>query len=129
MEKSRLPRWAQKLLNKYPYAEPPTIDNPMPKWLEDELRRVPLWYHIREAIEDPRSAPPFHLIEDVRRQPALLQRTFMLRDDLSALAERIVSDGYKHLVFIGCGSAFYTSLLAAFVFPRLTGLTAESIEA
>ncbi|MEM3658230.1 MAG: SIS domain-containing protein [Candidatus Hadarchaeum sp.] len=101
----------------------------MPKWLEDELRRIPLWYHIREATDDPRFSPPFHLIEDVHRQPALLRQTFALQDQLSVLAERIVAETYEHLVFIGCGSAFYTSLLASFVFPRLTGLKAESMEA
>ena len=125
----KLPRWAQKLLAKYPDAERPTPDNPMPAWLENELRRVPLRYHIREATDDPRFAPPFHLIEDVRRQPHLLRQTFTWREQLSALADRIIAEGYEHLVFIGCGSAFYTSLLGAFVFPRLTGLTAEGVEA
>lgn len=127
--KGVLPRWAQKLLEKYPHAERPTADNPIPKWLEDELCRVPLWYHIREAADDPRFSPPFHLIEDVRRQPALLRQTFALQEQLRGLAERIVAESYEHLVFIGCGSAFYTSLLAGFIFPRLTGLKAESVEA
>ncbi len=125
----KLPRWAQKLLDKHPNAERPTPENPVPHWLEEELSKVPLWYHIREATDEPRFAPPFHLIEDVRRQPELLRQTFMLRDQLGAIADQILSEGYEHLVFIGCGSAFYTSLLGAFIFPRLSGLTAEVVEA
>ncbi len=125
----KLPRWAQRLLDKHPDAERPTPDNPVPAWLEEELRRVPLWYHIREATDDPRFAPPYHLIEDIHRQPALLRETMVLRDRLSDIADRLVADGYEHFVFIGCGSAYYTSLFGAFLFPRLTGLIAEGVEA
>ncbi len=125
----KLPRWAQKLLDKHPNAERPTPENPMPAWLGEELRRVPLWYHIREATDDPRFAPPYHLMEDVRRQPALLRETLPWRERLEEVAKRIVRDGVEHLVFIGCGSAYYTSLLSAFLFPRLTGLSAEGVEA
>ncbi|MGB9623973.1 MAG: hypothetical protein ACPMAQ_03860, partial [Phycisphaerae bacterium] len=96
---------------------------------EEELRRVPLWYHIREATDDPRFASPYHLIEDIHRQTALLRETMALRDRLADIADRIISDGYEHFVFIGCGSAYYTSLLGSFLFPRLTGLTAEGVEA
>jgi hypothetical protein len=98
------------LLDKHPDAERPTPYNPVPAWLEEELRRVPLWYHIREATDDPRFALPYHLIEDIHRQPALLRETMALRDRLSEIADRIVADGYEHFVFIGCGSAYYTSL-------------------
>jgi glucosamine--fructose-6-phosphate aminotransferase (isomerizing) len=126
---AKLPRWAQRLLDKHPDAERPTPDNPVPAWLEEELRRVPLWYHIREATDDPRFAPPYRLIEDIHRQPTLLRETMALRDRLSEIADRIVADGYEHFVFIGCGSAYYTSLFGAFLFPRLTGLTAEGVEA
>lgn len=125
----KLPRWAQKLLDKYPDAERPTPENPVPDWLEEELRRVPLWYHIREATDEPRFAPPYHLIEDVRRQPALLRETMQLRERIEEVTERIRRNGIEHLVFIGCGSAYYTSLLSAFIFPRLTGLSAEGVEA
>ncbi len=126
----KLPRWAQRLLEKHPDAERPTPENPVPTWLEEEeLRCVPLWYHIREATDDPRFAPPYHLIEDIHRQPDLLEETMALRDCLSQIADRIIADGYEHFVFIGCGSAYYTSLFGAFLFPRLTGLTAEGVEA
>ncbi|MCS7265911.1 MAG: SIS domain-containing protein [Armatimonadetes bacterium] len=125
----KLPRWAKRLMDKYPDAERPNPENPLPSWLEEELRKVPLWYQIREATDDPRFAPPFHLIEDVRRQPDLLRQTLDLRNQLSNYADRIVSEGYEHLVFIGCGSAFYTSLFSAFLFRRVTGLTTEGLEA
>lgn len=125
----KLPRWAKRLLDKYPDAERPTPENPLPSWLEDELSKVPLWYHIREAIDDPRFAPPFHLVEDIRRQPNLLRQTLNLRDQLSTIADRILAEGYEHFVFIGCGSAFYTSLLGAFLFTQVAGLTAEAMEA
>jgi len=125
----KLPRWAKRLLEKYPNAERPTPETPIPAWLEEELRRVPLWYHIREVADEPRFAPPYHLIEDIHRQPSLLQQTLALRKRLSEIADHIVTKGYEHLVFIGCGSAYYTSLFGAFLFPRLTGLTAEGVEA
>lgn len=125
----KMPRWATRLLAKHPNAERPTPENPVPAWLEEELRRVPLWYHIREAADEPRFEPPYHLIEDIHRQPALLQQTLALRDRLSEMADYIMTKGYEHLVFIGCGSAYYTSLFSAFLFPRMTGLTAEGVEA
>lgn len=126
---TKLPRWAQKLLDKNPDAERPTPENPLPAWLEEELQRVPLWYHIREATDDPRFAPPYHLIEDIHRQPLLLREGMAWGDRLANLADRIIAEGYEHFVFIGCGSAYYTSLLGAYLFPRLTGLTAEGMEA
>ena len=129
MMSSKLPRWAQRLLDKHPDAERPTPENPVPAWLEEELRRVPLWYHIREAADDPRFAPPYHLIEDIHRQPTLCKETLALRSHLSEIADRIVTNDYEHFVFIGCGSAYYTSLFGAFLFQRMTGLTAEGMEA
>jgi len=125
----KLPRWAKRLLDKYPNAERPTPETPIPAWLEEELRRVPLWYHIREAADDPRFTPPYHVIEDIHHQAALLRKALALHDRLSEIADHIVAEGYEHLVFIGCGSAYYTSLFSTFLFPRLTGLTAEGVEA
>ena len=75
------------------------------------------------------ASPRLITFEDIHRQPNLLQETIALRDRLSQIADRIIADGYEHLVFIGCGSAYYTSLFGAFLFQRLTGLTAEGIEA
>ncbi|NLG68149.1 MAG: SIS domain-containing protein [Firmicutes bacterium] len=126
---NKMPRWAQKLLERHPGAERPTPENPMPAWLEEELKRVPLWYHIREASDQPRFAAPYHLIEDARKQPELLRQVLGLAGRFESIAKRISQEGIEHLVFIGCGSAYYNSVLGAFLFPRLTGLTAEASEA
>jgi glucosamine--fructose-6-phosphate aminotransferase (isomerizing) len=116
-------------LDKHSNAERPTSENPMPSWLESELRKVPLWYHIRETKEGPRFKPPFYLIEDVRRQPELLRQVLELKPRFQTIAERIYRDGINHLVFIGCGSAYYTSVLGAFLCPRLAGVSSEAAEA
>lgn len=126
---ARLPRWAKRLIDAYPGAEPPTPDNPMPRWLEEALRKAPLWHYIREVEEPPRRSPPYFLIEDARRQPELLRRTLGLAGRFEEIARRIAADGVEHVVFVGCGSAYYNSVLGAFVLPRLTGLSAEAVEA
>ena len=125
----KIPRWAQKLLDKAPGVERPGPENPMPPWLEKELKKVPLWYHIRESAAEPRFSPPHHLIEDVRRQPQLLREVLALEGRFAAIAERLDREGIEHVVFIGCGSAYYNSVLGAFLFPRLAGVTAEVMEA
>ncbi len=125
----KLPRWAQRLLEQHPGAEQPTPENPLPAWLEEELRRAPLWLHIRGAADEPRWTHPFHLIDDVHRQPALLREVLAEQERINAVAAEIAGENYEHFVFIGCGSAYYTSLLGAFLFPRLTGKTAEGVEA
>jgi glucosamine--fructose-6-phosphate aminotransferase (isomerizing) len=129
MIQSKMPRWAQRLLDTHPNAIRPTPDNPVPDWLEAELKVVPLWYHIREATSEPRSAPPYHLIEDVHRQPDLLQEVLHMAPHFAELAERIQREQIEHLIFVGCGSAYYNSLLGAFIFPRLAGMSAEAVEA
>ncbi len=127
--KGKLPRWAQRLLDKHPQAELPSPEQPVPPWLEEELKRVPLWFHIREAADDPRWGPPYHLIEDLHRQPALLREVLAQQEQIQLVAKEIAQANYEHFVFIGCGSAYYTSLLGAFLFRHLTGKTAEGIEA
>ena len=42
-----LPQWAQKLLDKHPGAKRPSVEDPMPTWLEEELKKMPLWAYIR----------------------------------------------------------------------------------
>jgi glucosamine--fructose-6-phosphate aminotransferase (isomerizing) len=126
---TKVPRWAQNLLKRHPGAEPSTPENPMPAWLEEELRRVPLWYHIREAAGEPRIAPPYHLVEDIWRQPDLLGKALYLAGRIADVARRMQRDGIEHLVFLGCGSAYYNSVLGAFIAPRLADLTAEAVEA
>jgi glutamine---fructose-6-phosphate transaminase (isomerizing) len=125
----RMPRWAQALLSRHAGAELPTPENPMPSWLEHELRQMPLWYHIRGVTEGPRLAPPYYLIEDAHRQPELMRNALELKGRFEAMADRILRQRIEHLVFIGCGSAYYNSVLGAFLYPRLAGLSAEAAEA
>jgi predicted NBD/HSP70 family sugar kinase/fructoselysine-6-P-deglycase FrlB-like protein len=123
-----LPAWASRLMARHPGAQVPSPGAQLPGWLEEELSRVPLWYHIRGADGDPRWAAPFHLIEDVEREPALLEETLNRRPEVRRVADALISSGVEHVIFTGCGSAWYTSVLAAFVLPRLTGLSAEAVE-
>ncbi len=123
-----LPRWAQELLDRHPNGQQPSAENPMPAWLEQELEQVPLWAYLR-GVKEVRHAPPYYLIEDVHSQPALMRAVLDLRPELSALAQCILDDRIGHLVFVGCGSAFFNSLLGAFLFRHWTGLTAEGLEA
>ena len=110
-----------------PGAAPPTPDDPLPPWLEEELARVPLWARIR-GTTDIRQGHPYLLIEDVRRQPALMRQAVELRPELGDLARRLVDRGVRRLVFTGCGSAFHTAELGAFLFRRWTGWSTESHE-
>jgi len=87
----------------------------MPRWLEEELRRAPLWMHIRGSEADPRFSPPYHLIEDIRDEPELLRGTLGLRDRVGGLVESYLKRGIERVIFTGAGSAYYTSVLAAFV--------------
>ena len=110
-----------------PGAPPPTPDDPLPAWLEEELTRVPLWARIRGS-SDIRQGHPYLLIEDVRRQPALMRQAAGLRPELAALARRLVERGVRRLVFTGCGSAFHAADLGAFLFRQWTGWSTESHE-
>jgi glutamine---fructose-6-phosphate transaminase (isomerizing) len=128
-DRAALPAWARRLLDRHPGAELPTAENPTPQWLEEELRRAPLWMHIRGSEADPRFSPPYHLIEDVREEPELLRGTLGAGDRLGALVEGYVERGIDRVVFTGAGSAYYTSVLAAFVLGQLVdGIDARAIE-
>ncbi len=124
-----MPDWAQNLLDKYPEGERPSEDNPFPDWLLEELDQTPLWYHIRGSTDDPRFSTPYHLIEDVHRQPDLLQGVLDMKDQIEEAASWIREEGYEHAVFIGCGSSYYLSLLGKYLFNHFTDLSAEAAEA
>jgi len=124
---STLPAWARELLDRHPDATPPTPDDPMPAWLESELAQVPLWARIR-GTEEIRQRHPYLLIEDVRDQPGLMRHVLELRPDLAALAQRLVEQGIRHLVFTGCGSAFHGAQFGSFLCRQWTGWTTESHE-
>ena len=123
----KLPHWARELLDHHPDATPPTPDDPIPAWLEGELARVPLWARIR-GTDDIRQRHPYLLIEDVRRQPDLIRQVLDLRSELAALAQRLIEQGIRHLVFTGCGSAFHGAQFGSFLFRQWTGWTTESHE-
>lgn len=127
-EPRSLPGWARRLLARHPGERLPAPEEPLPPWLEEELTRVPLWYHIRGAESDPRRAAPFHLIEDVDHEPELLKEALRRRAEVAQVAEALISTGVEHVIFTGCGSAWYASVLAAFVLPRVSSFTAEAVE-
>ncbi len=99
----------------------------MPAWLESELAQVPLWARIR-GTEEIRQRHPYLLIEDVRDQPGLMHHVLELRPDLAALAQRLVEQGIRHLVFTGCGSAFHGAQFGSFLCRQWTGWTTENHE-
>jgi glutamine---fructose-6-phosphate transaminase (isomerizing) len=128
-DQAALPAWARRLLDRHPGAELPTAENPMPEWLQEELRRAPLWMHIRGSEADPRFSPPYHLIEDVRDEPELMRAALELSDRLGGLVDGYSKRGIDCVVFTGAGSAYYTSVLAAFVLGQLVeGIDARAIE-
>jgi glutamine---fructose-6-phosphate transaminase (isomerizing) len=115
----RLPRWAQRLKDAHPDAEMPTRENPIPDWLEQEARKVPLWYIIREA-PGPRDAHPFLLHAEIHRQPDQWREIIDGHgDEVRGLAARIRERGVSTVIFTGCGSAFFTAIHGAFTWGRL----------
>ncbi len=126
---TKMPDWAQNLLDKHPEGERPDEENPMPDWLREELEQVPLWNHIRGSQDDPRFSPPHHLIEDIHRQPDLLEDVLERSSEYDRAAEWIMDQGFEHIVFIGCGSSYYASLLGKYLTARYTDLSADAAEA
>jgi glucosamine--fructose-6-phosphate aminotransferase (isomerizing) len=124
---SPMPLWAQRLLARHPSASPPTANDPLPSWLAEELRKIPLWAFIRGA-DDVRTRHPYFLIEDVRAQPELMRGVLALHGQLTELSDALSAIGVEKLIFTGCGSAFFNSLFGAHLFPDWTGLAAEAVE-
>ena len=128
MRKERkLPMWAQKLLDSHKGAARPSAKDPMPAWLKEEIQRKPLWYFIR-GTEKPRTNHPYYLIEDVRKQPALWHEALKLEGRIAEIANKIVRDGIEKIVFTGCGSAFFTSILGRVLTENLANIEAEAWE-
>lgn len=124
---TQMPRWAEKLIKKYGISEPPP-PGAVPEWLRQEVEATPLWYIIREAKEV-RRAHPYLLIEELRKQPEQwLQILHTLRPAISDVANAIVSRDTKEIIFIGCGSAFFTAIHGEFVVQRLSGIRCRAIE-
>ena len=122
-----MPRWAESLMKKYGISEPPPA-GAVPEWLRGEVERTPLWYIIREAKEV-RRAHPYLLFEELRKQPAQWREILAtLGPAIEAVAEAIVARGTKEIIFIGCGSAFFTAIHGAFVVERLSGIRCRTVE-
>lgn len=123
-----LPRWAKRLLEQDPGREMPTAENPIPAWVEEEVSEKPLWYIIRESKEV-RTEHPFIVLDEIKRQPAQWAEVLKGKSQASDLAVTIQEMGIQEVVFIGCGSAFFTAMHSEFVFPRLAGIPARAVEA
>ena len=124
---TQMPRWAEKLMKKYQISEPPP-PGAVPEWLRNEVETTPLWYIIREAKEV-RRAHPYLLIEELRKQPGQwLEILRDLRPAIEDVANAIVARGTKEIIFIGCGSAFFTAIHGEFVVERLSGLRCRAVE-
>ena len=122
-----MPRWAASLMKKYGISEPPPA-GVVPEWLRAEVERTPLWYIIREAKET-RSAHPYLLIEELRKQPAQWREILDgLRSAIREVADAIVAQGTKEILFTGCGSAFFTAIHGEFVVERLAGIRCRAVE-
>jgi glutamine---fructose-6-phosphate transaminase (isomerizing) len=125
----QLPRWAQRLKDAHPDAAMPTRDDPIPAWLEEEARRTPLWYIIREA-PSARHEHPFLLHEEIHRQPGQWREILGgMRGQVRSVADAIRERGIRDVIFTGCGSAFFTAIHGAFTFGRIAPhLRATQIE-
>lgn len=124
----RLPKWAQELLDRHPGAKLPTPERPIPEWLEQELRLIPLWSLIRGS-SGVRTEHPYFIYEDIHSQPELLEGVLRSKDQLSRIVYALDAYRVEHVVFAGCGSSFFNSWLGAFVVRQWTDLNAEGIEA
>jgi glucosamine--fructose-6-phosphate aminotransferase (isomerizing) len=109
-------------------AEKPTADVPIPSWLEDEIKKKPLWYIIRES-EVVRDRHPFVVYDEILKEPA--QWTDILatkQSEIDALAQEFMTRGIRHVIFTGCGSAFFTAIHGNLLFRRFTDLSTDVIE-
>lgn len=75
-----------------------------------------------------RTSHPYHLYDDVRNQPDIMEKTLQLKDRLEAIAGEIVKRNPQRILFVGCGSAFYTSQLAAYLTEELTAFFGQAAE-
>jgi len=124
----KLPGWAQRLLERHAGAELPTPERPIPDWLDQEIRRTPLWVLIRGS-DGVRHGHPYFIYEDIYQQPALLEGVIEIKHQLYRIVDRLERAQIQHVVFSGCGSSFFNSWLGAFLFRQWTNLSAEGIEA
>ncbi len=122
------PRWAQQLMDRHPGQPAPTADEPAPAWLMEEARETPLWYIIREAPEV-RKDHPFLVFDEIQKEPGQWREILGTMDaDVARVAKLIQAREVDHVIFTGCGSAFFTALHGAFTFAHYTDLSTAAIE-
>ncbi len=125
---NQLPTWAQELKDRHPDGAMPTREEPIPDWLAEETRRMPLWYIIRGA-DAPRHEHPFRLHDEVLRQPDQWQEILdNYWPTVERLADEIVKRGIEGIITTGCGSAFFTAIHGEAVLPTLSGIDTRAIE-
>jgi len=123
-----LPRWAQNLLEQHPGAEEPTPEVPIPSWLEDEVKKKPLWYIIRES-DVVREVHPFVVYDEILKEPTQWADILATkRLEVDALAKEFTERGIQRVIFTGCGSAFFTAIHGNLLFRRFTDLSTDAIE-
>ena len=123
-----LPRWAQNLLDNHPGASMPTAESPIPAWLEEEARKKPLWYIIRES-EVVRDRHPFVVYDEIVKEPSQWGDILATkRSEIELLAREFAERGIQRVIFTGCGSAFFTAIHGSLIFRRFTDLHVDAIE-
>ena len=123
-----VPRWAQQLLDRHPGEPMAQPDETIPQWLLEEAGRTPLWYIIREAAE-PRTAHPFLVFDEIEKEPAQWQEILETLDPaVEQVANAITARAINHVIFTGCGSAFFTAMYGASTFSHYTPMRAEAVE-
>src|SRR5437588_9232618 len=104
-----LPRWAQNLLEQHPGAGDPYQEVPILSWLEDEVKKKPLWYIIRES-DVVREVHPFVVYDEILKEPTQWADILATkRLEVDALAKEFTQRGIQRVIFTGCGSAFLTA--------------------
>src|SRR5438874_5955360 len=120
-----LPRWVQNLLEQHPGAEEPTPEVPIPSWLEDEVKKKPLWYIIRES-DVVRDRHPFVVYDEILKEPPQWADILATkRLEVEALAKELTERGIRRVIFTRCGSAFFTAIHGNLLFRRFTDRSEE----
>ncbi len=126
-KQKNMPRWAQELLRQYPGAELPTAENPIPGWLEGAVKKTPFWYIIRSG--EPRTAPPYLLIEELHKEPDQWQDILeTMPSEVERVSKGIQEQDIQEIIFTGCGSSFFTAMHGELTFPALSGVRSFAME-
>src|SRR5437016_14641484 len=104
-----LPRWVQNLLEQHPGAEEPTPEVPIPSWLEDAVKKKPLWSIMRES-DVVRDRHTFVVYDEILKEPPQwADRLATKRLEVEALAKELTARGLRRVVSRGRRPAFWTA--------------------